>query len=164
MATTGNALANIQPVNLNPQAEDCYFYFYSKCTRVSTHPVCYTLRHRYWSLLCSKVNIFFKGYVSCGLSDVYVYIVWKGILTWSIVTAHGTDTYSHLRPSSHMHRTPSLTHTSDRETSASFATARLPSALRVCVSCGMKEAALVRSAHSDTVFRRCVCVHSVLDV
>lgn len=161
MATTGIALANIQPVNLNPKAEDCYFYFYSKCTRVSTHPVCYTLRHHYWSILCSKVNIFLRatslvGYQMCMCSM-------EGILTWNSVTAHGTDTYSHLRLL-HMHRTPSLTHTSDRETSASFATAQLPWALRVCVSCGMKEAALVRSVHSDTVFRRCVCVHSVLDV
>ena len=28
-------------VNFNPQAEDCYFYFYSKCTKVQHRHMCY---------------------------------------------------------------------------------------------------------------------------
>jgi len=109
MATTVNALANIQPVNLNPQAEDCYFYFYSKCTRVSTHPFCYTLRHHYWSILCSKVNIFLRatslvGYQMCmcsmeGNTDMeYCHCPRnRHILTPSPLThAPHTITHSHL--------------------------------------------------------------------
>ena len=34
MATTEGGLTDISPVNLNPQAEDCYYYYYSKCTKV----------------------------------------------------------------------------------------------------------------------------------
>ena len=34
MSTTTQVIDSVERVNLNPKAEDCYFYFYSSCAKV----------------------------------------------------------------------------------------------------------------------------------